>query len=368
MGIELFEGTQMITSDGEQIEVMQAYTSPLPWGMTCHVANLFYYAFMGTEDAATLEDMIVDSTEEIAETLDGNGDSYESSDQMDMEVYVHGQDEIEVYVSAWNLDENTNYEINMVMENSDGITQDAESMVVYDDYYFSDYTYMSTSSWGEHCVTSQLKDVSNNVIVDSVTTCVEVAQEPEPSDLVIDIVEGFADSTLENVMENFASNLEYRLEDYEADIPYDDGDMFVLWDTTNNMVVGFQLVVTSDDSNLWYTLVGPESDSYGDAPSPVSITYFSGQQAIAQEAEIEDDSTLADLVDLSQHNDEIIEDAIEESLSDNSPEAGGPENSGEEGEDTEEEAAGLLPFISPAFTIAMFAAAGLVASLRSRKD
>ena len=26
MGIELFEGTQMITTDGDQIEVMQAYT------------------------------------------------------------------------------------------------------------------------------------------------------------------------------------------------------------------------------------------------------------------------------------------------------------------------------------------------------
>ena len=65
MGIELFEGTQMITTDGEQIEVMQAYTSPLPWGMTCHIANLFMHAFEGTEDAPTLADMIEDSTEEI---------------------------------------------------------------------------------------------------------------------------------------------------------------------------------------------------------------------------------------------------------------------------------------------------------------
>ena len=53
MGIELFEGTQMITTDGSQIEVMQAYTSPLPWGMTCHIANLFMHAFEGTEDAPT---------------------------------------------------------------------------------------------------------------------------------------------------------------------------------------------------------------------------------------------------------------------------------------------------------------------------
>ena len=129
------------------------------------------------------------------------------------------------------------------------------------------------------------------------------------------------------------------------------------------------MVVTSDESNMWYTLIGPESDSYGDAPAPVSVTYFSGQQAITQEAEIEDDTTLEDLVDLSQHNDDIIEDAIEESLADNDPEAGGPtESSGDteaEGSDDED---GLLPFISPALTIAMIEIAGIVASLRTRKD
>ena len=76
-------------------------------------------------------------------------------------------------------------------------------------------------AWGEHCVTAQLKDVTNNDIVDSVTTCTNVEQQ---FDLVIDIIEGFSDSTLDNVMENFGSNLEYRMENYEADFPYDDGD------------------------------------------------------------------------------------------------------------------------------------------------
>jgi hypothetical protein len=169
------------------------------------------------------------------------------------------------------------------------------------------------------------------------------------------------------VLENFGENLEYRLEDYEADFPYDDGEMYILWDNTNNMVVGFQMVVTSDDSNLWYTLVGPESDSYGDAPSPVSITYFSGQQAIAQEADIADDSTLEDLVDLSQHNNDFIEEAIEESLQDNSPEAGGPAD-GSGDETAADDESGLLPFMSPVLTMTMIAVAGIVASLRSRKE
>ena len=361
MGIELFEGTQMITTDGSQIEVMQAYTSPLPWGMTCHIANLFIHAFEGTEDAATLEDMIEDSTEEIADSMGGDDESRADSDQISVEMYAYGQDDIEIGVQAWEFDEGSNYEVTLVMIDSDGITQDATSMVVYDDYYFSEWDYMSTAAWGEHCVTAQLKDVTNNEIVDSATTCASVEQEPEPSDLVMDIIDGFSESTLDNVMENFGSNLEYRLDNYEADFPYDEGDMFVLWDATNNMVVGFQLVVTSEDSNMWYTLVGPDSDSYGTAPSPISVTYFSGQQAIAQEAEIEDDSTLEDLVDLTQHNDEIIEEAIEEATSDYN-------NDDSTEEETEEAAGGLLPFISPVLTIAMFAAAGLVASLKNRKD
>ena len=169
--------------------------------------------------------------------------------------------------------------------------------------------------------------------------------------------------TLENVLENFGENLEYRLEDYEADAAYDDGDMYILWDSASNMVVGFQMVVTSDDTNMWYTLVGPESDSYGTAPSQISVTYFSGQQAIAQEADIEEDSTLEDLVDLTQHNDDIIEDALEEAISEYDD---GTDGSTEETEDDTE--GGLLPFISPALTIAMIAVAGLVASLNSRKD
>ena len=367
MVMELFEGTQMITTDGDQIEVMQAYTTPLPFGMTCHIANLFYNAFMGSEDAATLEDMITDSTEEIIESLDGTDDSWNEGEMMELSVYPYSQEEIEVSASMWFLEEDTTYEIIFVLEDSEGTTQGVESFVIVDSWDYYHNAEMSSNSWGEHCVTATLKDVTNNEILDTVVTCTNIAQEMEPSDLVIAIAEGFEDSTIENVMENFVSNLEYRLEDYEADIAYDDGDAFVLWDTTNNMVVGFQMVVTTEDSNMWYTLVGPESDSYGDAPSTVSLTYFSGQQAIAQEVEMAEDTTLEDLVDISQHNDQLIEAAIEESLADNSPDEGGPSETNATGEE-EEVDGGLLPFISPVLTISMIAVAGIVASLRTRKE
>ena len=363
MGIELFEGTQMITTDGEQIEVMQAYTSPLPWGMTCHIANLFLHAFEGTPDAPTLADMLEDSTEEIAESLD-SGDDYASEygDNMYVELETSNSDEIRVYVEAWGLDSNNQYELDLILEDSDGNTKDVDSAPFYN--YDSASFYMQTDEWGEHCLDARLKDVTNGNTVEQMTLCANVPQEMEPSDLLVSIAEGFGESTLDNVMENFGENLEYRMEDYEADVPYDDGDMFILWDSTNNMVVGFQMVVTSDDSNMWYTLIGPESDSYGTAPSQISVTYFSGQQAIAQEAEIEDDSTFEDLVDLTQHNDDIIDDAVEEAIADYND-----GESGESGEETEDDTeGGLLPFISPVLTMAMIAVAGLVASLKSRKD
>jgi hypothetical protein len=361
MGMKLFEGTQMITTDGDQIEVMQAHTSPLPFGMTCHIGNLFVHTFVGSEDAPSLEDMIADSTEDIAESLGGDSESHADGEMMSIEVRAHNKDDIEVYAQAWNLDPDNRYEIIVAMEDSDGGFQSSDDMTIYnthDDYGWLD---LSTTEWGENCVEAKLKNVDTGMFEDEVQTCVEVSQDPEPSQLLEDIIEGFSDSTLENVMENFGSNLEYRLENYEADFPYDDGDMFVLWDDNTNMVVGFQMVVTSDDSNMWYTLIGPESNSYGTAPSPLSFTYFSGQQAIAQEADIEDDSTLEDLVDLTAHNNQIIEDAIEDSLADNNAESGG-EDTDDDSED------GLLPFMSPVLTLSMIAIAGLVASLRSRKE
>ena len=366
--IELYPGMQTILTDGDEIEVMQAHTTPLPFGMECHLMHLFEHTFEGTEGATTLDDMIFDSTEEIEETMDGSDDSYADSDNMEMWLNSDGG-EVEVEIQAFNLEPNEEYEISVSLKDSDGITQDSDSFVVYSSYYGNAYewTYLDTDEWGDHCVTAQLRLARSggSVPLDTVESCVEVPQEVEPSELIETIVDGFSESTLENVMENFADNLEYRLDKYETDFPYDDGDMFVLWDPANNMVVGFQLVVREESSQMWHTLVGPESDSYSEAPRGISMTYFSGMQAIAQEADIEDDTSLTDLVDLTEHNDHIITDAIQESIADYGPEAGGPGSvSGDEdGDDS-----GLLPFISPAFTIAIIAIAGLVASMRNRKD
>ena len=67
---------------------------------------------------------------------------------------------------------------------------------------------------------------------------------------------------------------------------------------------------------------------------------------------------------MTQHNDDIIDDAVEEAIADYND-----GDSGDSGEETEDDTeGGLLPFISPVLTMAMIAVAGLVASLKSRKD
>ena len=99
------------------------------------------HAFEGTEDAPTLADMVEDSTEEIVESLDSGGnDAYAEGDYMSLDMYVYNQDEIEIYVNAWNL-EDGNYEIDILLENADGNTEDFDSLDFSDSYYWG-YSYI----------------------------------------------------------------------------------------------------------------------------------------------------------------------------------------------------------------------------------
>ena len=91
----------------------------------------------------------------------------------------------------------------------------------------------------------------------------------------------------------------------------------------------------------------------------MSFEYFSGQSAIDQEGELDQDTTLSDLVDLSQHDTCDLDDAIEEAT-------GVSPNGGESTDDETESEDGLLPFVSLMFTVMIIALAGIVASLRSR--
>ena len=69
------------------------------------------------------------------------------------------------------------------------------------------------------------------------------------------------------------------------------------------------------------------------------------------------------MVDLTLHNDDLIDEAVEDAVAEYDLDGTG------DSEDSEDDAeSGLLPFISPALTIVLIAAAGIVASLNGRKD
>ena len=127
---------------------------------------------------------------------------------------------------------------------------------------------------------------------------------------------------------------------------------------------GTQYLDSIDNEEVWWTLIGPESDEYAPAPDALSVSYFSGVQAIAVEQAVEDSSSLDDLVDLDLHDTSALDLAIEEGG--DAPSTGSSDEADETvTEDLEE---GLLPFVSPAMTIVVVALAGLVASLRTRRD
>jgi hypothetical protein len=362
--MELFDETQTISTDSGDLEVLSGYGSPMPFAMTCHIANLGVYSFLGSDDASNIVDMFEDSTTEITESMGTN--TYDSTDTeyLYLSADAYSLDEIEVGVNAWGIDYNTNYEIDFVMLDEGDEVIDVHSLSFTNEYYYWDSIYMSADAYGSHCITATLKYADNNTEIDSAEVCITVPKEMEPSQLLTDIVEGFADSTLENALESFGSNLENRLSDYEGDSAYHDADMRVLWDPATNRAVGFQMLVYDEDMDSWYTMVGPESDEFPEAPVLMSFEYFSGQSAIDQEASLDQDTTLDALVDLTQHDTSELEEAVGDVFGEDNE-----ENSGENAEEDSEDAAdGLLPFVSPTLTVVIIALAGIVVSSRTKQE
>ena len=294
-----------------------------------------------------------------------------------------GSDSFSGEIRVWELQEDADYEITWQMKASDGTTVDAGSFVATESYNFeaveddemcdgvADCNILSgdLSGWGEYCLTVEVNLVGgNDNPLATREECEDVQQEPEPSQKLIDLFSAFEQSTLENTMESFGENLENRLEKYQTDAPYDDGDVYVLWSKTEGKVVGIQLLAQHADSGNLYTLVGPESNIYPPAPVSINVVYFSGSAAITQEAEIVDDITLDALVDLTKHNTAAV-DAVAAGLDPNAvdtSDAGDADDTKTEVIAAAEEK-GLLPFISPVATLAMIAFAGMFVAIR-RQD
>ena len=303
---------------------------------------------------------------------DGYGDCQNGEDEtmgpqydLYIEMLSSSEDEMEFDYSVNGLDYNEDYEISWTVTNDEGTTSDAGSMVVTqkDDAY--GYEMASIDGPGEYCIDVEVTRLSDDVMISEEERCDSVSRDLEPSDKVVTIVEAIGESTLENALEIFGDNLDNRLSNFEDDfdVAYEDGMAYALFDAEEDRFVGFQLVA-SPGGTQWYTLIGPESNAYGTPTRGVSVTYFTGIAA-QQEAEvIEDQTELADLVDLTTHNTNEVE-AVNEGID---PETLPDEEVPELTNVTKEDVSSFLPFVSPLMTVSIIALAGMFVTIRSKDE
>ena len=302
-----------------------------------------------------------------------NGEDETMGPQYDIYINMMGssEDEMEFDYEVHGLDDNEDYEVSWTVTNDEGTTSDAGSMAVTDQYDVYNSEIASINGPGEYCIDIEVTRLSDDVMISESQECDSVSRDMEPSDKVITIVEAIGESTLENALEIFGENLENRLSNFEDDfdIAYEDGMAYALFDTEDDRFVGFQ-VVASPGGTQWYTLIGPESNAYGTPTRGVSITYFTGIAAQEEAEVIEDQTELADLVDLTTHNTDEVE-AVNEGIDPETlPEDPVDPEGGTEGETntTQEEASSLLPFVSPLMTVSMIALAGMFVTIRSKDE
>ena len=299
-----------------------------------------------------------------------NGEDETMGPQYDIyiDMMETSEDDIEFEYSIYGLDYDEDYEVSWTVTNDEDTTLDAGSKAVSGDYQIYGDDTASINGPGEYCIDVQVTRVNDNVMVSEEQECDSVSRDMEPSDKVKTIVEAIGESTLENALEIFGTNLENRLSNFEDDfdIAYEDGMAYALFDAEDDRFVGFQ-VVASPGGTQWYTLIGPESNAYGTPTRGVSITYFTGIAAQEEAEVIEDQTELTDLVDVTTHNTDEVE-AVNEGIDPETlPEdpAGGTEG---ETDSTEDESSSLLPFVSPLMTVSIIALAGMFVTIRSKDE
>ena len=300
-----------------------------------------------------------------------NGEDETMGPQYDIRIYMMdtSEDEMEFDYSVSGLDYDEDYEVSWTVTNDEGTTSDAGSIAVTEDYSAYGYAIASINGPGEYCIDIEVTRLSDNVMISEEQNCDSVSRDLEPSDKVVTIVEAIGESTLESALEIFGDNLENRLSNFEDDfdVAYEDGMAYALFDTEDDRFVGFQLVA-SPGGTQWYTLIGPESNAYGTPTRGVSITYFTGIAAQEEAEVIEDQTELADLVDVTTHNTNEVE-AVNEGID---PETLPDENlddvTSEEENSTDSDGSNPLPFVSPLMTVSIIALAGMFVTIRSKDE
>ena len=246
------------------------------------------------------------------------------------------------------------------------------------DHTVDEYTYGIEETFiapaeGEYCYEASLEDDEGNAY-QTLFACETAEAEPEPSDRLLAVFEGLAESGLPDVLEDFGMNLDDRLSDVVADeFPYEDGMWAPMWSNQHATIVGVG-VYAMDANGDWYVLVGPETEDFSnDAPAKVSIRYITGVEAMNAQSTMAESNDLGTIVDLESYDLDALEEALEQAGADTSSldlgndEPGDTTNEGETTADDAADAEGLLPFLSPLSVMSMLCLAFFVA-LRGKDE
>ena len=199
---------------------------------------------------------------------------------------------------------------------------------------------------------------------------------PYPSDKLETIARALSDSNLQDVLEQFALNLENRLELIEPfdTLPYNDAMWAPLWSNEHASMVGVGVYVMNETGS--YTMAGPVTEGYSDdLPAKLSIRYLSGLDANTATNGMEDAVSLSTIVDVKEHDLADIVDDLESAGIDVTnfllpPISNTTDDIDDQASPTAEELAeeaGIVPFLSPITMIAIIALAGVVAGNRQKE-
>ena len=236
---------------------------------------------------------------------------------------------------------------------------------------------------GEYCLSVELVENGKAEPFDTHRTCMTVEDGPQVSERMEKIGGALAESGLQNVFENFASNLNTTFqeldEDYEVPVfPYTDAMWAPLWSNEHATIVGVGVYAWDEDGNA-YVIAGPETAAYSqDLPMTfASIRYITGVPAQEAQAEMAEFDDLEDIVDVENHDLSELAEDLEAAGADTSDLGLGDGTTDETTDDgettppTAEEVAedsGLLPFVSPLTVMAMIGLAALAGNRRGSEN
>ena len=214
------------------------------------------------------------------------------------------------------------------------------------------------------------------------TRCDDATTAGTPSDRLETIVEALTDSGLVSVLETFGENLEDTFTTFENDtetpeFPYVDGMWAPLWSNEKATIVGVAVYGYDDDDN-GYLITGPATTDFSEElpMTFASIRYVTGVPAMEAQVTMVEANSLADIVDVEEHDltqleDALVEAGVDVSDLDLTPGTDSTDEDETSTEQTAEELAeedGLLPFLSPLSMMAVLGLAFVAFNTRREHD